>query len=139
MESRYLESAMNILKNIHYITLATVCKDGSPWNTPVSAIFDSQLSFLWGSNPKTVHSENIRADSRTSVVIYDSTALEGTGEGVYFIGHSEEVKSVNDSIAEYRFVPERVWINDEAKDEKGEYSHDFRVELDLSALRDSFI
>lgn len=136
MGDRHLTSAANILKTIHYINLATVCADGSPWNSPVSASFDEHLNFHWGSSSDNVHSQNIRNDARTFVVVYDSTAPEGTGEAVYMTGRSEELEGINASISKYRFIPECAWINDEAKSEDGTYKHDIRIELDLSSLRE---
>jgi general stress protein 26 len=60
MEQRHIDSAKVILEKIHYINIATVNEDGSPWNTPVSASHDEQLNFYWGSSPDSVHSQNIR-------------------------------------------------------------------------------
>ncbi len=136
MQPRHITSAVNILKSIHYINIATVCEDGSPWNTPVSASFDENLNFHWGSNPNSVHSQNIRRDSRAFVVVYDSTVPEGTGEGVYMIGKAEELENETELIKKYRFVPEKVWINDVVLDDKGAYLHDLRVELDLGQLKE---
>jgi general stress protein 26 len=135
MEDRHLTSAAGILKSIHYITIATVCEDGSPWNSPVSATLDTDFTFKWGSNPENVHSQNIRRDNRVFVVIFDSTAPEGTGEGVYMTGRAEELEEENNSIKKYRFVPKRIWINDELKNEDGSYKHDIRIELDVASLK----
>lgn len=137
MEDRHLQSAANILKTIHYINIATVCADGSPWNTPVSASFDENLNFYWGSSADNVHSQNIRYDARSFVVIYDSTADEGIGEGVYMSGRVEELEEGSASVRKYCFTPERVWINDEAKNEDGTYKHDIRIKLDLSSLKEA--
>jgi general stress protein 26 len=137
MENRHLDSAANILKSIHYINIATVCEDGSPWNTPVSASFDENLDFIWGSSPDNIHSQNIRRDGRVFVVVYDSTAPEGTGEGIYMKGRAEELDNESASVRKYRFIPEQVWINDEAKDESGDYEHDIRIELDLVSLKEA--
>lgn len=136
MEERHLKSALVILKGIRYITIATICEDGSPWNTPVSASFDTELNFFWGSSPENVHSQNIRRDVRVFVVIYDSTVPEGTGEALYMQGKADELEMIDDALTKYRFVPERVWVNDETKNEDGTYKHDIRVELNLNSLRE---
>lgn len=135
MEQRHIISAQNILKKIAYINIATVNKDGSPWNTPVAAHHDEHLHFFWGSNVNNVHSQNIKRDGRVFVTMYDSTVPEGTGEGLYMTGIAKEVSRVNPDVSTYEFIPERVWINDEAKNLDGTYKHDIRVELDLTFLK----
>jgi len=138
MEARHLASAKAIIGKIHYINVATVNEDGSPWNTAVSATHDDQLVFSWGSSPDNVHSQNIRRDGRAFVTIYDSTAPEGTGEGVYLRGRAEELgPEEGTAVYAYRFIPEQAWINDEAKNGDGSYQHDIRIELPLSDLRGS--
>lgn len=134
MEQRHLESAVRILKNSTYMTLATVCPDGSPWNTPVAPNRKDDLTFTWGSDPESVHSANVRREKRVFVVIYDSTAPEGTGEGVYMRGEAEELPDHEGTLHMYRFVPQQAWINDEEKDEKGSFLRDIRVELPLNSL-----
>lgn len=135
MENKHLDTAVSILKKIHYINIATVCEDGSPWNTPVSASYDDELSFFWGSSPENTHSNNILRDSRVFITIYDSTAPEGMGEAVYMSGKAKEVGEINNAIKKYCFVPENVWVNDEAKNSDGSYKHDIRIELDIDSLR----
>lgn len=136
MEERHLHSAVEILKTFRYITIASVCEDGSPWNTPVSASCDQQLHFYWGSSPDNVHSKNVRRDNRAFVVVFDSHAPEGTGEGIYMIGKAEELGSEEGrAVHKYRFMPERVWINDEEKNEDGTYKYDIRIEIDLDVLK----
>lgn len=135
MEQRHIRSAQEILEKIHYINIATVNEDGTPWNTPVSASHDKKLIFYWGSNPQNVHSQNIRRNENVFVTIYDSTAPEGTGEGIYLVGKAKELGQENNFICKYQFTPEQAWINDEAKNEDGSYKHDIRVQLDLDALK----
>ncbi len=136
METRHLQSAVNILKTLKYMTLATVCEDGSPWNSPVAHSPLKELIFYWGSTEDSVHSQNIRRDKRVFVVVYDSTAPEGTGEGVYMKGYAEELDEVEGLVRMYRFIPEQVWINDAEKDSNGNFLKDFRIELDIEKLRE---
>lgn len=134
MEERHVASARAILEKIHYLNIATVNEDSSPWNSVVSASRD-QLNFSWGSSPDNIHSRNIRRDGRVFVTIYDSTVPEGTGEGLYMRGIAKELGAEEGTaVYRYRFVPAECWINDEAKNEDGTYKHDIRVALDLSAL-----
>jgi general stress protein 26 len=135
MEQRHLDSAVKILKHIKYMTLATVCADGSPWNTPVAPTFDKDLTFRWGSNEHSVHSENVRNEKRVFVVIYDSTAEEGVGEGVYMKGTAEELDEKEGMLQMYRFIPNQVWINDEEDAADGSFIKDIRVELPLDELK----
>jgi hypothetical protein len=135
MEPRHLESATQILKEMKYMTLATVCEDGSPWNTPVAPTPSANLIFRWGSNEESVHSQNIRREKRVFVVIYDSHAPEGAGEGIYMKGEAEELNEYEETLKMYRFIPEKIWINDEENNEDGSFKKDIRVELDIEELR----
>ncbi|MFZ2522067.1 MAG: pyridoxamine 5'-phosphate oxidase family protein [Minisyncoccia bacterium] len=60
MKNRHIESATKILKDMKYMTIATVCEDGSPWNTPVAPNLKNDLVFTWGSSENSIHSQNIR-------------------------------------------------------------------------------
>lgn len=137
MEERHLISAKNILQTIRYINIATVCEDGSPWNTPVAASHDDRLNFFWGSSRDNIHSQNIRRDGIVFVTIYDSTAAEGVGEALYMRGKAEEIgPEAGTAVFKYMFTPERLWINDDAKNEDGSYKHDIRVEIPLDLIKD---
>ena len=70
------------------------------------------------------------------MVVYDSTAPEGTGEGVYMEGVAEGLAFEPDNtfVKKYKFIPERIWINDVVTDESGEYLHDIRIELNKEDL-----
>jgi general stress protein 26 len=66
-----------------YVTIASVCPDGSPWNTPVWGYFDDELNLYWASWPNNQHSRNIASNPRIFVVLYDSHAPEGEATGLY--------------------------------------------------------
>jgi nitroimidazol reductase NimA-like FMN-containing flavoprotein (pyridoxamine 5'-phosphate oxidase superfamily) len=152
------EKAWKIIEKILYITIATVSKDGRPWNSPVYSAFDEKYNFYWASWKENQHSKNIRDNNQVFIVIYDSTVSEGTGEGVYIqakayeLGDEKEIKHaliyldgrVNKKkdpktrIAQfqgdkprriYKAIPEKVWVND-VGDVNGSYV-DTRVEVDL--------
>jgi hypothetical protein len=135
MEDRHIKSATQILKGMKYMTIATVCADGSPWNTPVAPTPSKDLIFRWGSNEESIHSQNIRREKRAFVVIYDSHAPEGTGEGVYMKGEAEELDEYEGVLKMYRFVPQKIWINDEEKNDDGSFKKDIRIELNIEDLR----
>ena len=135
MEGKYVINAARILKKIQYMTIATVCSDGSPWNTPVAPTFDDEFVFHWGSNEESVHSKNVRNEKRVFVVIYDSTAPSGTGEGVYMSGEAQERDEYKGTLRLYTFRPDKVWINDEEQDEAGNFKKDVRIEINIEALK----
>ena len=77
------EKARKIIENNIYITIATASKDGLPWISPVYSAHDKDYTFYWISPMDTLHSRLIRENHRVAIVIFDSRAPEGTGEGVY--------------------------------------------------------
>ncbi len=150
--------AKSIIQKILYITIATVDANGQPWNSPVYSAFDEAYNFYWASDQNGQHSKNIAANNKIFIVIYDSTAPEGTGEGVYIqakaymLTQTEEIehalryldgrvnkkKDPQTRLAQfqgekprrvYKAVPEKVWINDDG-DIDGNYI-DIRREVDL--------
>ncbi len=138
MGNKHLENALAILKNMKYMTLATVCDDGSPWNTPLAPNLKEDLTFTWGSNENSVHSQNIKNEKRVFVVIFDSNAEEGTGVGLYMKGVAEELDYSEGTLKMYVFIPEKIWINDEEKNEDGSFKKDIRIELNLENLKNAF-
>lgn len=163
MSIRHNKQAATILKNIIYITLATVTPEGKPWNSPLYSTYDQDLNFYWSSDKKGVHSNNVRDNNEAFIVIYDSTVPEGTGEGVYMIGKAYEladkdeiliartttqsrkgkkpgknelIKFTGDSIRRvYKFVPSKIWMNDVELDANGNYIKDVRIEISASDLK----
>ncbi len=77
------ERFQQLLTRMPYVTIATVSPDGQPWNTPVVARFDDDLNLYWVSWRANCHSRNIAHDPRIFVVVYDTSAPEGSGEGLY--------------------------------------------------------
>lgn len=129
--------AKNEIQDRQYLTLASSNLQGDPWNSPVYTAFDSTYSFFWISDKNSRHSKNLRDNSKVFVVIYDSTAILGTGFGVYMQGHAYELNRVDEiayglqQIEEradallpppenfqgtfrdrvYKFIPEKFWVN----------------------------
>ncbi len=149
------EIAKQILSEIMYITIATVSKDGQPWNTPVYSSFDEDYNFFWISSPLSQHSQNIKENNNIFLTVYNSTASEGTGRGVYvkakafelndpveieealkyIYGRKDKPPRPTDDFMNhnprrvYKATPEQFWIN---TDEKVEGHHiDKRVEIKL--------
>jgi uncharacterized protein YhbP (UPF0306 family) len=72
-----------LLSAVQYASIASVCPDGSPWNTPVSGVFDEELNLYWASWTQNQHSLNIAASSNIFVTVYDSRTAEGVAVGLY--------------------------------------------------------
>jgi len=152
--------AVSIIKKIEYINIASITPEGMPWNSPVYTAFDNELNFYWFSWKKNQHSINIRNNKNVFVTIYDSTAPEGTGVGLYFSGKAYELSNIKEilmgmtvcykrikhkmrAVGEflkhfprrvYKFTPEKAWINGDG-DIKGNFI-DIRQELVLNEMKD---
>ncbi|HOO49779.1 MAG TPA: pyridoxamine 5'-phosphate oxidase family protein [Alphaproteobacteria bacterium] len=155
------ERAKIIIETIQYMTIATVCEDGTPWNSPVATAYDEDLNFYWKSWTENQHSRNICNNKNIFIVIYDSRAKAGEGEGVYIKAHAiplledeeqEIIKAYNvlknrsgyaSSSPEefvsgvprriYKAVPEKIWVNDGGT-KNGSFI-DVRNELSLENLK----
>ncbi|HEX6555943.1 MAG TPA: pyridoxamine 5'-phosphate oxidase family protein [Ktedonobacteraceae bacterium] len=144
--------AQAILAQLVYNTLSTATTNGVPWNAPVYAAFDETYTFFWVSAKYARHSQNIRANPRMAIVVYDSTVLPGTGKGVYSEAKAYELTDEQECRAAlaclrrrgwehppsvdmvvgatlrgvYKAVPEKIWISNE-----DEHGLDGRVEVDV--------
>lgn len=152
------DRAKKVISRILYITIASVSKDGIPWNSPVYSAFDENYNFFWASDQNGQHSKNIADNSNIFIVIYDSTVPEGTGFGVYIKaraymlietdeiknaltyldGRVHKKKDTKTRVAEfqgdnprrvYKAVPEEVWVNSDG-DVNGKFI-DTRIKIDL--------
>lgn len=153
MNEKYKQKAIEILAKIQYATVATVTPDGKPWNSPVAHEIDVDHNIYWFSDKESQHSKNVRTNPHAFIVIYDSTAPEGTGEGVYVeadvieLNDAEEINKVrnvkkgrvvddaNEFLGEavrrcYKAIPKRMWMND-AEEKDGKFIRDYRVEVTL--------
>ncbi len=165
MSDHHNQRAAEIVKEILYITIASISAEGKPWNTPVYSAFDKDLNFYWASDKNSHHSQNIRASKDVFLVVYNSTVPESTGEGVYFQATAQELNNEEEALAAlkvldgrvgktkerdfanysgdavlrvYKATPQLVWMNDDDKDKNGNYVRDIRVELPLDTLREQF-
>jgi nitroimidazol reductase NimA-like FMN-containing flavoprotein (pyridoxamine 5'-phosphate oxidase superfamily) len=157
MNEDYLIRAKKIIQTINYATIATVSKNGYPWNSPVAHSYDSGLNIYWFSDKNNQHSRNVRDNSDVFIVIYDSTIQLGKGEGVYIKAKASELKEPEeitkarklkkgpdyDGLPDefmgeavrrvYKATPLQIWMNDaEIKD--GVFIRDYRIKISLSAL-----
>ena len=84
-------TARAILDEGAYMVLATADEEGTPWASPVWYAPDGHASLLWASRPEARHSRNIASRPQVGIVIFDSHALIGTGQGVYVEAVAAEV------------------------------------------------
>ena len=147
--------AKEIIAKIPYITVASISKDGQPWNAPVFTAYDKDYNFYWGTYRDSQKSKNIRANENVFLVIYDSTVPPGEGEGVYIRAKATELDDPKEielahkllwnrhivpywrleqvqgdtPIRLYKAVPQKVWMNSEGTVD-GNYI-DTRTEIKL--------
>jgi hypothetical protein len=77
-----------------YMTLGTADGTGRPWASPVYYASAGYTEFYWVSSPEATHSRNIAARPQISIVVFDSHAPVGTGQGVYMSAVAEELAGV---------------------------------------------
>ena len=80
-----------IINTNMYMVLGTADESGGPWVTPVYYASAGFTEFYWVSSPEVRHSRNIAVRSRISVVIFNSQAVIGTGQGVYMSAAAEQL------------------------------------------------
>ncbi len=156
------QRAQELISSMEYINLATASSAGEPWNTPVSAVSDSELKFYWSSWKEAEHSKNIRANSRIFFTLYDSTRKRGDnnrrclylrGEGVELEDEGEIKKALDllygdeddenvaaDFLGEglrriYRAVPTEAWLNDKSERQVTRETIKMRIEVSLEKLK----
>lgn len=134
--------AQAIIDAIPYATLATVTADGRPWNTPLAVYhFPGEATLYWASWRNNQHSQNIRANGKAFVTIYDSTPADGNpSAGVYMQCEAYEITDEAEAMQAakvfgddpynpsdgkeylgdkprriYRVVPQKIWMNDDSE------------------------
>ena len=83
--------ARSIINSNLYMVLGTANEKGRPWVSPVYYAVNGYRNFFWVSSPHATHSRNIAARSEVSIVVFNSQAPIGTGQGVYMSAVAEEV------------------------------------------------
>lgn len=69
--------------------------------------YDDAYNFYWGSHVDSQHSQNIRADGRAFLVIYNSTVRPGTGEGVYIQARCVELSNAREIAFAHKLIQDR--------------------------------
>jgi hypothetical protein len=77
------QTVRDIIEANRYLVLATADATGRPWSSPVYFAHIGCTEFFWVSAPEVTHSRNIAVRPEVGIVIFDSQAAIGAGQGVY--------------------------------------------------------
>jgi nitroimidazol reductase NimA-like FMN-containing flavoprotein (pyridoxamine 5'-phosphate oxidase superfamily) len=80
------QTVRDIIEASRYLVLATADATGRPWSSPVYFAHIGVAEFFWVSSPDVTHSRNIAVRPEVGIVVFDSQAEIGTGQGVYMSG-----------------------------------------------------
>ena len=124
MKNKYIEKAKEIVHENIYMTIATASKEGLPWVSPVFFAYDSEYNLYWVSNKNSLHSTLIRSNPQVAIVIFNSKAPEGEGDGVYFEANVNELNNEDEINKAMELLNQRV-TKDEFRVKKiGEVAND---------------
>jgi hypothetical protein len=73
----------DVIEASRYLVLATADAAGRPWNSPLYFAHIDFTEFFWVSSPDVTHSRNIAVRPEVGIVIFDTQAAIGAGQGVY--------------------------------------------------------
>ena len=77
------QTAADLIEASRYLVLATADEAGRPWSSPVYFAHLGFTEFFWVSSPDVTHSRNIAVRPEVGIVVFDSQAAIGTGQGAY--------------------------------------------------------
>ena len=83
--------ARAIIDGNRYMVLGTADEGGRPWVSPVYYAPSGYSEFNWVSSPQAQHSRNLAARPDLSIVVFDSQAPVGEGQGVYMSAAAEQL------------------------------------------------
>jgi len=83
--------ARAIIDSNWYMALGTADETGRPWVSPVYYTSVGYRELCWVSSPEVRHSRNLATRPEVSIVVFDSRAPIGAGQGVYMAAVAEEV------------------------------------------------
>lgn len=81
----------DILSSVRYATISTADENGKGWAAPVWYVFDEEKNLYWWSSIDSQHSKNIGRDGEVYITIFNSSAPEGEGLGLYIRANAEQV------------------------------------------------
>ena len=73
------------------MVLGTADEGGRPWVSPVYYAPSEYSELYWVSSPDAQHSDNLAARPELSIVVFDSQAPVGEGQGVYMSAVADEL------------------------------------------------
>ncbi|RYX78723.1 pyridoxamine 5'-phosphate oxidase family protein [bacterium] len=87
-------SIEKLLARSKYMTLATVSKDGKPWNVPITFVYADGLLY-WRSHVESTHSVNIEFNAAVSISIFDVNPVDDVQErqALYVQSNASKVSS----------------------------------------------
>jgi hypothetical protein len=87
--------ARAIIDGNRYMVLGTADEGGRPWVSPVYYAPSGYSELYWVSSPEAQHSRNLAARSDLSIVVFDSQAPVGEGQGVYMSAVAEQLEGAD--------------------------------------------
>jgi nitroimidazol reductase NimA-like FMN-containing flavoprotein (pyridoxamine 5'-phosphate oxidase superfamily) len=90
-ERDWVAVGREIIDRSLYMVIATSDPSGQPWASPVYYAPSGYRDFYWVSQPDATHSINLRDRREVGIVIFDSSAPIGNGQGVYLLGVAREL------------------------------------------------
>ena len=87
--------ARTIIDSNMYMVIGTADESGQPWVSPVYYASAGYTEFFWVSSPDAKHSRNIARRPPVSIVIFNSQAPIGTGQGVYMSAVAEQLTGID--------------------------------------------
>jgi nitroimidazol reductase NimA-like FMN-containing flavoprotein (pyridoxamine 5'-phosphate oxidase superfamily) len=85
------EVARAIIDGNRYMVLGTADEGGRPWVSPVYYAPSGYSDLYWVSSPDAQHSRNLAGRLELSIVVFDSQAPVGEGQGVYMSAVAEQL------------------------------------------------
>ncbi|WBQ07434.1 pyridoxamine 5'-phosphate oxidase family protein [Kribbella sp. CA-293567] len=85
------ETARQVIADNLYLSLGTADAAGTPWVTPVFFSPDGYTDYYWVSSPDTQHSRNLTERAEVGIAIFDTHAVVGAAEAVYFKATARQV------------------------------------------------
>jgi hypothetical protein len=87
--------ARTIIDGNRYMVLGTADDGGRLWVSPVYYATSEYSELYWVSSPEAQHSRNLAARPELSIVVFDSQAPVGEGQGVYMSAVAELPRGVD--------------------------------------------
>jgi hypothetical protein len=87
--------ARTIIDDNRYMVLGTADERGRPWVTPVYYAPSGYAELYWLSSPEAQHSRNLAGRPELSIVVFDSQAPVGEGQGVYMSAVAEQLEGAD--------------------------------------------